>query len=314
MNTCFDWLNDILANSVSMDRPIRKGAGENNRDAFYYRILNDRSLRPWIARRYKWVLKLMGPSVERANVIASGRKSVTLEKGTKKSNKNSSVVLLDKRKEKKKMKRLLGCCLLLCLLFVRAQTKPQITKLFPIEELPSNEHQETSTESKPLDKLIGKLRDTYNFVFHKADNTSNVEKILAKNSANPDVETFKPWNFWKNPTKSSVESEGNIDSLQNAKQREYQTKLKTLYEAPKYDLYEEFQPLEHAESLPPLEFTDKIEGKSDDVEFVTEGSFLQLPTNLRRHFVEWLGSLLGLTYGIYAKLTSAIHTSNYTLH
>ncbi|KAK2582556.1 hypothetical protein KPH14_004847 [Odynerus spinipes] len=211
------------------------------------------------------------------------------------------------------MKSLLGCCLLLCLLSVRVQTKPQITKLFPIEELPANDHPETSTELKPLDKLIGKLRATYNFVFRKPENTSNVEKILAKDAPNPDVEALKV--IWKNPMNPNFESKVEFNPLENAKQRVYQTKLKTLYEAPRYDRYEEFQPLERLEPLPPLEFENEADDKrDDDVEFVTPGTTLQLPTTLGRHFVEWLGSLLGLTYGIYAKLTRAIHGSNYTLY
>lgn len=99
----------------------------------------------------------------------------------------------------------------------------------------------------------------------------------------------------------------------------YQTRIKTLYETPKYDKFEELQPLEQLEPLEPLmplEFYEESEDnkKDEDVEFITPATGLQFPNTLGRHFVEWLGSLLGLSYGIYAKLTRAIHNSNYTLH
>ena len=33
---------------------------------------------------------------------------------------------------------------------------------------------------KPLDKFVAKLRATYDFLFHKSENVTNVEKILGK--------------------------------------------------------------------------------------------------------------------------------------
>ncbi|KAL2715072.1 helicase SWR1-like [Vespula squamosa] len=194
------------------------------------------------------------------------------------------------------------------LLSTRVQTKPQITKLFPIEEIPVNDHQEPNNSTKLLDKLFGKLRATYNFVFRKTDNNgtnSNVEKILAKDAPNPDIEAFKL--IWKNPINSNLEiRKSNAQST--TKEPVYQTRIKTLYDAPRYDRFEELQPLEQLEPLMPLELDEENEDKKDeDVEFITPATGLQFPTTIGRHFVEWLGSLLGLSYGIYAKLTRAIH-------
>ncbi|XP_035737358.1 uncharacterized protein LOC118448335 [Vespa mandarinia] len=220
------------------------------------------------------------------------------------------------------MKISLGYCLVLCLLSTRVQTKPQITKLFPIEEIHVNDHREPSNnnnnnnETKLFDKLFGKLRATYNFVFRKGDNNvtiSNVGKILPKDAPNPDIEALKL--IWKNP----INTNSGITKLnpQVPKESErYQTRIKTLYDEPRYDRFEELQPLEQLEPLMPLEFdVENDDNKKDkDVEFITPATTgLQFPTTLGRHFVEWLGSLLGLSYGIYAKLTRAIH-NNYTLY
>ncbi|XP_070165190.1 uncharacterized protein [Polyergus mexicanus] len=76
--------------------------------------------------------------------------------------------------------KLLGYCLF-CLFATRVQSKPQITKLFPVEGIMYQKS--LSNTTKPLEKFWGKLRATYNFIFRQTNNTNNIEKILAKDDA-----------------------------------------------------------------------------------------------------------------------------------
>lgn len=209
------------------------------------------------------------------------------------------------------MKYSLGYCLLLCLLLTRVQTKPQITKLFPIEEIPTNDHRESNNETRLFDKLLGKLRSTYNFVFHKTDdnanNKTNVKKISFDKTPNSNLETYK-FN-WNNPNLKLTKQ------VENPKEEEpvYQTRIQTLYDAPRNDRFDELQPLESLEPLMPLDFNEEENeniNKNDEVEFVTPATNSNFSATLGRHFVEWLGSLLGISYGIYAKFTRAIHNNN----
>lgn len=62
----------------------------------------------------------------------------------------------------------------------------QISRLIPLEDW--IDFKNRTREVKPLDKLIGKLRATYDFVFHKPDNVSNVGKILNETSENEATE------------------------------------------------------------------------------------------------------------------------------
>ncbi|KAG7206126.1 hypothetical protein KM043_003519 [Ampulex compressa] len=173
---------------------------------------------------------------------------------------------------------ILGYCLL-CLFASRAHSKPQITKLFPVQEL-IDHHQQVGNEVKPLDKFLGKLRATYDFVFRKPENTSNVEKILMKDDPDPDLEAFRL--IWSDDKRARMEL---LDAGPMATTTE--------------DWFNDVQP------LMPLELQE--EGKEDGVEVITPATTLQLPATLGRHLIEWLGSLLGLTYSVYAKLVTAVH-------
>lgn len=176
---------------------------------------------------------------------------------------------------------------------MRVRSKPQITRLYPIQETIERD-QQMDTEMKPLDKLLGKLRATYNFVFRKPENTSNVEKILAKDAPDPDVQTLK--SIWLN----RMERYRRInEDTEKSRERTYLSDD---------DWVNDIQPLDRLE---PLEFDEEETGdKNRDVEFVTPRNGFQLPVTLSRHLVDWLGSLLGITYGVYSKLARAIYTNN----
>ncbi|XP_012141437.1 uncharacterized protein LOC100878523 isoform X2 [Megachile rotundata] len=169
---------------------------------------------------------------------------------------------------------------------MRVHSKPQITRLYPIQEAPEPD------DTKPLDKLLGKLRATYNFVFRKPENTSNVEKILAKDAPDPDVQALKSiWRDRMQKLRIDVKSEPERTYLSND------------------DWVNDIQPLDHLEPLDIEE--EEVRDKNRDVEFVTPRNGFQLPVTLSRHLVDWLGSLLGITYGVYSKLARAIY-SNHT--
>lgn len=55
--------------------------------------------------------------------------------------------------------------------------------------------------------------------------------------------------------------------------------------------------------IQPLELQDEELDKKNEVEIVTPET--TLPTSVSHHVLEWLGSLFGLTYSIYAKLSNA---------
>lgn len=212
---------------------------------------------------------------------------------------------------------------------MRVQSKPQITKLFPVEGLVAYQKQ-LSNATKPLEKFFGKLRATYNFVFHQPDNTSYIEKILGK-SANPDLQslriiwtdTTKTDNFTnlkypnntlfdqvkslsmlqnrENKTNSSsfennsteIKSTIKINATKNASRTSSSekslNKIKTL---PNDDLFNDIEPLGQ------LELQDELD---DKVEITTSK-----PTTLGNHLAEWLQSFFSLTSGIYAKLTGVV--------
>ncbi|XP_043289932.1 uncharacterized protein [Venturia canescens] len=69
----------------------------------------------------------------------------------------------------------IGVCFALCVC-LQAKEVRQISRLIPLEDW--IDFKNRTREVKPLDKLIGKLRATYDFVFHKPDDVSNVGKII----------------------------------------------------------------------------------------------------------------------------------------
>lgn len=192
-------------------------------------------------------------------------------------------------------------------------------------------HKQFNDTTKSLDKFWEKLRTTYNFVFHQPDNTSNVDKILAKNASDPNLQTLRliwtdtlkadnytnlkyPNNTFLNQIKSlsipksrdskatssnlkkdsSVEikiNENNVSSTNSNKKSSNEAKI-----LPDDDWFNDIQPLEQ------LELQDEELDKKNEVESVTPGT--TLPTTVGRHLLEWLGTLFGLTYSIYSKLSS----------
>ncbi|XP_076761774.1 uncharacterized protein LOC143429846 [Xylocopa sonorina] len=192
----------------------------------------------------------------------------------------------------------LGLCFL-CLSVSRVESKPQVTKLFPIQEETNDPQQRATVETKPLDTLLGKLRATYNFVFRKPENTSNVEKILAKDAPDPDVEVLKL--IWSNQMQPNPMAKEN--STKSVPERTYL--------GAKEEYVNNIQPIDRLERLEPLDFEDEMEIVKDrDVEFVTPRNGFHFPVTLSRHFVDWLGSLLGITYGVYSKLARIIYSNN----
>lgn len=188
-----------------------------------------------------------------------------------------------------------------CLSAVKVQPRPEITKLLPVRE--STPEQQTNNEPKPLDKFLGKLRATYNFVFRKPENTSNIERILAKDSPNPDVEALK-YIWTEESTETKPENKTNIGKLSESP---FYNEAKPMLVVTEQHWQNDIPAVEDAAPLGPLEI--EISPKDRDVEFVTPATGLQLPVSLSRQLVEWLGSLLGVTYGVYTKLARAIHSA-----
>jgi len=198
-------------------------------------------------------------------------------------------------------------------------------------------HKQLSNFTQPLEKFLGKLRTTYNFVFHPPDNTSNIEKILTKNASNPDLQASKiiradsikpndytnlkyPNNSWLDYVKSlSVPKEHINKNSHSIKKNTSILEVKPTIKAdennvhftkekssnntktlPDDDWFNDIQPLGQ------LELQDEELDKKNEVEIVTPGTTVQLPTTVGRQLVEWLGSFFGLTYSIYTKLTGVV--------
>ncbi|XP_012219461.1 uncharacterized protein [Linepithema humile] len=229
--------------------------------------------------------------------------------------------------------KLLGYCIL-CLFLTRVQAKPQISKLFPVEGL-TTYHEQLSNFTKPFEKFLEKVRTTYDFVFRQSDNTSYVEKILAKNVSNPDSQALKiiqadsinnytnlryPNNSWLDQIKSlSLLKEYTSKNSNSIKKNTPILEIKPTIKAdgnnvhltkekssnntkmlPDDDWFNDIQPLGQ------LELQDEELDKKNEVEIVTPGTTVQLPKTVGRQFLEWLGSFFGLTYSIYTKLSSAV--------
>lgn len=231
---------------------------------------------------------------------------------------------------------------ILQLFATRVQPKPQITKLFPVEGLIAN-YRQANNITNHLDKFLGKLRATYNLVFRQPGNTSNIEKLLAKDASDPDLRAVKL--IWANQTKlddytnlkypdnsfldhvkslsipKDYESKANTSSLD----KDSTVEIKSTIEAntgdnanlPNFDKEEESSSnktetlndddwLNDIQILEQLELQDEEENKKKDVGIVTSKTTLQLPATVGRHMIEWLGSLFGFTYNIYAKLSGTV--------
>ncbi|GAB1862931.1 Calcium/calmodulin-dependent protein kinase kinase 2 [Camponotus japonicus] len=226
--------------------------------------------------------------------------------------------------------KLLGYCLF-CLLAARVQSKPQITKLFPVE---GTYQKQLNNTTKPLDKFLEKLRATYNLFFRQTNNT-NVEKILAKDTSVSDLQALKL--IWADkiktdryanleyPNNSFLDEIKTISTLKNYEnkansrnlEKESSVKIGTTIKAnernvnsmsdekssnkmetlPDDDWFNDVQPLEQ------LELQDEEINKKNEVEIVTARTTLQSP-RVGHQLIEWFGSLFGLN-NIYAKLSGA---------
>ncbi|XP_046416388.1 uncharacterized protein LOC124177726 [Neodiprion fabricii] len=207
------------------------------------------------------------------------------------------------------MKILIGYCVL-CIFLIEVQGKPQITKLFPVKELAAF-HERTS-DIKPLDKLLAKLQAGYNFVFNRAEDTSNVEKILSNDEPNPDVEALKL--IWANvisplPTASSGNKEsdftlGRSFDTESKKENEISKGSAAPETVKKSETDDWVDGIEAPKTVDGLELQENSD--DDSVVETTTPTTLQLPAALGRHLLEWLGSLLNLTYGAYTRVAQAV--------
>lgn len=195
---------------------------------------------------------------------------------------------------------------------IKVDSSPQITRLFPLKEL--TEFHEKTNEIKPLDKIFGKLRATYNFVFKKSEDTSNVEKILANDAKNDDLETLKLiWASLIGPQPPTVaKNNGDVES-ENEKGRgefEFKDNVIPVNKAAEktVEKTEKDEWLDAVEAPKPLGAGLEFQDDSDDdsvVETTTPRTF-QLPIALGKQLLDWLGALLGLTYGAYTRVAQAV--------
>lgn len=208
------------------------------------------------------------------------------------------------------------------------QPKPETTKLFPIEGLEAY-HKQISNATKSLDKFWQKLRTTYNFVFRQPDNTSNVEKVTAKNVLDPNLQALKliwadmakadNYTNLKYPNNSFLDQVKSLWTLKNDSSVEIKTTIKMNEKnvssskrnsnktetLPDDDWFNDIQPLGQ------LELQDEELDKKN-VEIITPET--TLPTTVGRHLLEWLGTLFSLTYSIYTKLSNAVCDNEKVTH
>ncbi|XP_070165189.1 uncharacterized protein [Polyergus mexicanus] len=231
--------------------------------------------------------------------------------------------------------KLLGYCLF-CLFATRVQSKPQITKLFPVEGIMYQKS--LSNTTKPLEKFWGKLRATYNFIFRQTNNTNNIEKILAKDDAPAsDLQALKliwpdslktdrysnlqypnnsfldqikslsiPKKYENKANSSNLEKESSIKIATTVKANERKVNSISSDEKnsnktetlPDDDWFNDIQPLEQ------LELQDEEINKKNEAEIIT-ATTPQSPTRVGHQLIEWFGFLFNLTHNIYAKLLGA---------
>lgn len=96
-------------------------------------------------------------------------------------------------------------------------------------------------------------------------------------------------------------NQNNVTSMNSDEKSSNETKT-----LPDDDWFDDIQPLEQ------LELQDEELDKKNEVEIVTPET--TLPTKVSHHLLEWLGSLFGLTYSIYTKLSSAACGNEKVIH
>lgn len=178
----------------------------------------------------------------------------------------------------------------------------QITKLVPVEEWIAFKH--NTRNVKPIDKFIGKLRATYDFVFHKNDNISNIEKLLSNETIKDDKESYKLAN--KNLQNNNINRENVNDKLLD----DSSTRQSSIKRLSKGNWLDDID----SEPLDKLVIVDEqIDDKTDDIrksENVKDQLDLQLPAVVVKSFINWLEHALGFSQGLYLKFTNSTLSNN----
>ncbi|KAK0176781.1 hypothetical protein PV328_000886 [Microctonus aethiopoides] len=202
-------------------------------------------------------------------------------------------------------------CVVFCLLPRELKSMPQqITKLIPIEDWIA--FKSRTNDVKPLDKFLGKLRATYDFVFQKPDNDSNVEKILSEDkSENIEVESseklIKSNSQTKNNISEIIDNKKQINDVNNINVELFLiNNITTTKPSSISRISKDNEWLDDIDETPePLSELEIIGDENIDrsVEVTTQQMGFQLPIAVARAFAKWLGSILGFTRGAYLKLT-----------
>lgn len=186
----------------------------------------------------------------------------------------------------------------------------QITKLIPIEDWIAFNRR--TNDVKPLDKFLGKLRATYDFVFQKPDNVSNVEKILSEDKLeNIEVESseklIKSTSQMKNNIGEIIDNKKQINDVNNINVELFLiNNITTIKPSSISRISKDNEWLDDIDETPePLSELEIIGDENIDrsVEVTTQQMGFQLPIAVARAFAKWLGSILGFTRGAYLKLT-----------
>ncbi|XP_044017987.1 dual specificity mitogen-activated protein kinase kinase 1-like, partial [Aphidius gifuensis] len=180
----------------------------------------------------------------------------------------------------------------------------QITKLVPVEEWIAFKH--NTRNVKPIDKFIGKLRATYDFVFHKNDNISNIEKLLANETIkNNNDESYKLAN--KNLQNNNIINNENVnDKILDKLLDESSTRESSIKKLSKGNWLDDID-------IKPLDKLVIVSDKMDDIEKsdnVEDHLNLQLPAVVVKSFINWLEHALGFSQGLYLKITNSTLSNN----
>ncbi|XP_015108723.1 uncharacterized protein LOC107035689 [Diachasma alloeum] len=188
---------------------------------------------------------------------------------------------------------------------IELEASPQITKFAPVEDWIAFKRR--TSDIKPLDKFLGKLRATYDFVFHKPENVSNVGKILS--SDKPKETDTKPYKFIlsnshvtddsasekEEVTESPVYVELLGDEVMSTKESSI-SRVATDW-------------ADEVETVEPLSELELLNDNDDDIDrpgdTVNPQTSFELSAAVARAFLRWLSSIIGFTHGAYLKITNS---------
>ncbi|XP_011306423.1 uncharacterized protein [Fopius arisanus] len=175
---------------------------------------------------------------------------------------------------------------------IDSEASPQITKFAPVEDWIAFKRR--TSDIKPLDKFLGKLRATYDFVFHKPENVSDLAKILP--SDEPRVPYTEPYKFiLSNSQENSENKKVATDSPVYVELlADEMSRTESSISRVSTDWGDEgvVEPLSELELLSDNE--DNIDGS---VERVYPRPSFQLPTAIATAFLRWLSSIIGFIHG-----------------